>query len=79
MTVDALSSVCNLGVLDSLTEGSVDEIVSSWSGFCSVTEALLVCNNNGELPAEFESQVHTLCEYGLQSLVEQHFLRSLQV
>lgn len=79
MTVDALSSVCDLGVLDSLTEGSVDEIVGSWSAFCSVTEGLLVCNDNGELPAEFESQVHTLCKYGLQSLVEQHFLHSLQV
>lgn len=78
MTVDAFSSVCNLGILDSLTEGSINEIVGSWNGFCVITGALLKGNDESSVGSEFESHVHALCKHGLQSLVEEHFLRSIQ-
>ncbi|XP_052200487.1 anaphase-promoting complex subunit 2 [Diospyros lotus] len=79
MTVDAAASVCNLGVLDSLEGEDIQEIWESWNVFCSATEALL--NGGGDLSSfgsELVSQVHTLCKHGLQSLLQDHFLASLQ-
>ncbi|KAB1208114.1 Anaphase-promoting complex subunit 2 [Morella rubra] len=72
------SLVCNLGILDSLSDNSVQEITESYSGFCATTEALL--NGAGDLSVgpEFVAHVHGLCQHGLQSLVRDHFLRALQ-
>lgn len=78
MTVDPMSSVCNLGILDSLTEDSITEILESWNGFCFTTESLLKGNVNSLLGSELVSQVHTLCKHGLKSLVQEHFLGSIQ-
>lgn len=79
MTVDALSSVCNLGILDSLNEVSITEILESWNGFCFTTETLLKGNSELSSGSDTLSHIRTLCKHGLHSLVEQHFLRSIQV
>lgn len=80
MTADALSSVCNLGVLDSLSEASIFEILESWNGFCKITETMVKGDDADLSPfySKFQSNVSSLCKYGLQSLVEEHFLLSLQ-
>ncbi|KAG9440844.1 hypothetical protein H6P81_021009 [Aristolochia fimbriata] len=68
----------NLAILDSLDDLSVNEILDSWSGFCHCTVQLL----NGQCfqPEEsnFISFVNDLCKYGLDSLVQDHFLLSLK-
>ncbi|KAG5528895.1 hypothetical protein RHGRI_029524 [Rhododendron griersonianum] len=78
MVVDATLSVCDLGVLDSLNGDAVQEIVESWNGYCLATEALL--NGNGDLSfgSKLVSQARTLCNYGLESLVEEHFAGFLE-
>ena len=70
---------CNLETLDSLTSDSIEEILESWNAFCSYTEILL--NNDVPLSIgdEFVSHVHSLCNYGLRSLIQDHFLQSLEV
>nr|XP_043606823.1 anaphase-promoting complex subunit 2 [Erigeron canadensis] len=92
MAMDALLSVCNLGVLESLSETSISEILDSWNSFCLITETIINSyhNNNNNDDAnlltfsssyisKFRSNVSSLCRYGgLCSLVEQHFLQSLQ-
>ncbi|KAK9060125.1 hypothetical protein SSX86_020829 [Deinandra increscens subsp. villosa] len=80
MTVDALSSVCNLGVLDSLSEASISEILQSWNSFCLITETIVKGDdtNLATSYSKFQSYVSSLCKYGLRSLVEEHFLLSLQ-
>lgn len=79
MTIEAASSVFDLGVLDSVDDASIIEIMESWDGFCRVTEALL--NGHGDLSSrsEFVSYIHSLCKHSLESLVQDHFLRSLEV
>ncbi|KAH7847253.1 hypothetical protein Vadar_023762 [Vaccinium darrowii] len=78
MVVDATSSVCNLGALESLNGDAVQEIVESWNGYCLATEALL--NGKGDLSfgSKFVSQARALCNYGLESLVEEHFAGFLE-
>lgn len=80
-----LSSVSNLGVLDSLSESSVSEILDTWNTFCLLIQTIL--DNNGDdaslsssYYSNFQSCVSCLCKYGsgLRSLVEEHFLLSLQ-
>ena len=79
MTMDATSSVCNLAILESLDENSIGEILESWNGFCFTTELLLKGNGDLSFGSEFESHAQTLCKHGLESLVQEHFLRSLEV
>ncbi|KAG2707101.1 hypothetical protein I3843_05G120800 [Carya illinoinensis] len=73
------SVVCNLGILDTLRDDSIQEVVESYSGFCATTEALL--KGAGDLSAgpDFVAHVHSLCKHGLHSLVRDHFLRALEV
>ncbi|KAL3501441.1 hypothetical protein ACH5RR_035890 [Cinchona calisaya] len=78
MAVDASSSVFNLSVLESLNEDSVREMVESWNRFCSASEALLGGTGDLSFGSEFISQAQILCKHGLQSLVQQHFLRSIE-
>ncbi|XP_059648823.1 anaphase-promoting complex subunit 2 [Cornus florida] len=78
MTVDSSSSVCNLGILDSLNDDAIQEILESWNGFCFSTEALLKANGDLSYGSEFVSHALTLCNHGLQSLAQEHFLRSLE-
>ncbi|XP_024029437.1 anaphase-promoting complex subunit 2 [Morus notabilis] len=72
------SSAFNLGILDTLTDDSIQEISGSYDGFCAATEALL--NGAGDLSvgSEFVAHVHALCKHGLDSLVRDHFLRALE-
>lgn len=70
---------CNLGALDSLSADSIEEILESWNGFCSSTEALLSGDSDVAFGSDFVSQVHSLCSHGLLSLVQEHFFQSLEV
>lgn len=76
---EATSLVRNLGILDTLSDDSIQEIVGSYNGFCAATEALL--NGAGDLSVDpkFVAHVHGLCNHGLRSLVRDHFLRALEV
>ncbi|XP_021747051.1 anaphase-promoting complex subunit 2-like isoform X1 [Chenopodium quinoa] len=74
-----LHSDCNLGALDSLSSDSIKEILESWSWFCSTTDALLNGNVEVDVEDEFVSYVHSLCNHGLRSLVEDQFFQSLEV
>jgi anaphase-promoting complex subunit 2 len=76
---EATSLVRNLGILDTLSDDSIQEIVGSYNGFCAATEALL--NGTGDLSVdpEFDDHVHGLCKHGLRSFVRDHFLRALEV
>ncbi|KAM7269399.1 hypothetical protein ACFE04_024896 [Oxalis oulophora] len=69
------SSICNLGVLDTLADDSIEEIIDSYNGFCAATEALL--SGRGDL-SDLATHVHTLCNYQLSTLAVDHFLRSLE-
>lgn len=72
------SQMCNLAVLDSLNEDLIGEIDDSWKGFCLSTEALLKGNGDLSFASNFVKQVQNLCNRGLDSLVIEHFLGSLE-
>lgn len=76
MTVDATSSVCNLGVLESLKQQQQGEILQTWNAFCLSTQSLVTTNL--EDPSQFVSQVHILRNHGLQSLLLHHFFTTIQ-
>ncbi|KAJ0095798.1 hypothetical protein Patl1_15983 [Pistacia atlantica] len=75
---ESTSLVCSLGILEKLNDNSIQEIIKSYGGFCTTTESLL--NGAGDLSVgpEFVLHVHSLCKHGLQSLVCDHFLLSLE-
>ncbi|CAM9002041.1 unnamed protein product [Rhodiola kirilowii] len=73
-----LGSESNLGALDALDENSVLLILKSWEGFCNCTNSLLAGNGDLSVSSEFVYDVHLLCKHGLDSLVCEHFLRSLE-
>lgn len=75
---EATSSVCNLSALDSLTGDDVAEILSSWSSFCSATDALVNGDGDLSLGSDLVSRVQTLCRFGLGSLAQDHFFIALQ-
>ncbi|XP_038707885.1 anaphase-promoting complex subunit 2 [Tripterygium wilfordii] len=73
---ESTSPFCNLGILDTLTGDSIQEIIESYSNFCANTESLL--NGDFSVDSEFACNVHGLCKYGLNSLVRDQFLGSLE-
>lgn len=75
---DSIYSICNLGILDTLSENSILEIVESYEGFCAATETLL--NGAGDLSVgpQLVSNAHSLCKHGLESLLRHHFLGALE-
>uniref|UniRef100_A0A7N0T7N4 Cullin family profile domain-containing protein n=3 Tax=Kalanchoe fedtschenkoi TaxID=63787 RepID=A0A7N0T7N4_KALFE len=73
--VEKMDVVCNLGALD---DNSIQAILNSWEGFTTCTESLLAGNGDLSVSSEFVSNVHTLCKHGLDSLVREHFLVSLE-
>ncbi|KAK0578450.1 hypothetical protein LWI29_010635 [Acer saccharum] len=76
---ESTSQPCNLGVLETLDGNSIQQIIESYNGFCAATQSLL--DGAGDLSAgqeEFVSHVHSLCKLGLQPLLRDHFLRSLE-
>ncbi|KAK8508109.1 hypothetical protein V6N13_055562 [Hibiscus sabdariffa] len=74
----ASSPVGNLGILMSLSDDSVQEILQSYDGFCAAAKSLL--NGSGDFSVEhdFVYHVHTLCKHGLHSLARDYFLRSIE-
>ncbi|KAG5603980.1 hypothetical protein H5410_025472 [Solanum commersonii] len=78
MTCDTSSSGCGLQKLESLSDDSVTEISENWNGFCSTSEALL--KGSGDLSSRvvFVMRAKNICNHGLASLVEQHFLRCIE-
>lgn len=76
---ESTSFFCNLGVLDSLSDDGVQEILNTYAQFSAATQALLNGIGRLSLRSEFVAHVQSLCKHGLESLILNHFLRSLQV
>ncbi|XP_057777181.1 anaphase-promoting complex subunit 2 [Salvia miltiorrhiza] len=72
------SPMCNLAVLDSLSENSIGEMADSWNAFCAATEALLRGDENLSFASDIVPRVRNLCVHGLQSLIVEHFLCSVE-
>ncbi|KHG27842.1 Anaphase-promoting complex subunit 2 -like protein [Gossypium arboreum] len=70
--------VCNLGILTSLDNDSVQEILQSYDGFCTAANSLLKSSGDLSLEHDFVSHVHTLCKLGLHILSRDYFLRLLE-
>lgn len=75
---ESSSFFCNLGVLDSLSDDGVQEILNTYAHFSAATQALLNGTAPLSLRSEFVAHVQSLCNHGLESLLLNHFLRSLQ-
>ncbi|KAA0038884.1 anaphase-promoting complex subunit 2 [Cucumis melo var. makuwa] len=75
---ESTSFFCNLGVLDSLSDDGVQEILNTYAQFSAATQALLNGIGRLSLRSEFVAHVQSLCKHGLESLILNHFLRSLQ-
>ncbi|XP_057748812.1 anaphase-promoting complex subunit 2 [Arachis stenosperma] len=78
MDQSTTSSFCNLGILDSLSNDSICEILRSYNGFCAATQTLLAAVDDLSARRDFVAYVHSLCKHGLDSLVRDHFLRVLE-
>jgi hypothetical protein len=65
---DSHSSLFNLGILDTLAQDQLHEILESYTLFCNTTQSLLGGARDFSYGAEFVSHVHTLCKHGLESL-----------
>ncbi|CAA7055329.1 unnamed protein product [Microthlaspi erraticum] len=72
------SSECNLRILETLSDDAIQEITESYDGFFTTVETLSAGTGDSSVEQEFVSHVSTLCKYGLDSLVRDHFLRSLE-
>uniref|UniRef100_A0A1J3CSJ7 Anaphase-promoting complex subunit 2 n=1 Tax=Noccaea caerulescens TaxID=107243 RepID=A0A1J3CSJ7_NOCCA len=72
------SSECNLGVLETLSDDAIQEITESYDGFFTSVESLIAGTGDSSVEEQFVSHVSSLCKYGLDSLVRDHFLRSLE-
>ncbi|KAF2299184.1 hypothetical protein GH714_030916 [Hevea brasiliensis] len=71
-------SICNIGILDTLSDDLINEILGDYAGFCAATTALLNGAGDISVTPEFVSHVHSLCKHGLGSLVNDYFLKSLE-
>lgn len=69
----------NLGILDSLSDDCIDEILQSWNGYCSCTEEILKGKGDLSIESEFVAVVIALCRHGLDGLVKDHFFQVLEV
>lgn len=65
--------------LNSLDGEDIAVLLQSWEGFHECTDVLL--RDRGDLSAgsDLVPLVSALCRYGLDSLVQDHFLQSLEV
>ncbi|PIA32550.1 hypothetical protein AQUCO_04400028v1 [Aquilegia coerulea] len=77
-THPASSNRYNLGILDSISDSAIVDILESWIGFCTTTESLLKDEGNLSVGSDFVSYVHILCESRFSSLVQDHFLKALE-
>ncbi|XP_033146493.1 anaphase-promoting complex subunit 2 isoform X1 [Brassica rapa] len=64
--------------LETLSDDAIREITESYDGFFTTVESLIAGAGDFAVEKEFVSHVSTLCNYGLDSLVCDHFLRSLE-
>ncbi|CAL9173792.1 unnamed protein product [Musa hybrid cultivar] len=64
--------------LDSLDDAAIGDVLQSWASFCDCTDALLCGRGDLSAGADLVPLVATLCGYGLCSLVQDHFLHSLE-
>lgn len=69
----------NLGILDSLSDDSIDEILQSWNGYRSCTEVIVKGRGDPSIESELVAFVIALCRHGLDGLVKDHFLQVLEV
>ncbi|RRT85853.1 hypothetical protein B296_00007420 [Ensete ventricosum] len=65
--------------LDSLDDAAIGDVLQSWASFCDCTDALLCGRGDLSAGADLVPLVVALCGYGLCSLVQDHFLHSLEV
>ncbi|EEF39961.1 E3 ubiquitin ligase apc2, putative [Ricinus communis] len=70
--------VGNLGILDTISDDSFHEIAERYAGFCAACSGLLNGNGDLSLGPRLVSHIHSLCKHGLQSLVLDHFFKSLE-
>ncbi|WCJ22207.1 Anaphase-promoting complex subunit 2 [Euphorbia peplus] len=75
---ESTPQVSNLGILDTLSGQSIHEILEAYTGYCLATEALLTGAADLSVAPQFVSHIHSLCRHGLQTLVSDHFLKSLE-
>lgn len=74
------TSDCNLEILETLSDIAIQEITESYDGFFTTVESLITGTGDSSVKEdEFVSHVYCLCKYGLDSLVRDHFLSSLEV
>ncbi|KAF8399508.1 hypothetical protein HHK36_015375 [Tetracentron sinense] len=78
MEMETSFPIHNIGILDSIGDDSINEILEGWNGYCVCTELLLKDTGDLSVGSEFVSHVHVLCKHGLDSLVQDHFLRALE-
>ncbi|CDY30292.1 BnaC04g32030D [Brassica napus] len=64
--------------LETLSDDAIREITESYDGFFTTVESLIAGAGDSSVEKEFVSHVSTLCKYGLDSLVRDHFLTSLE-
>ncbi|KAK6139355.1 hypothetical protein DH2020_026901 [Rehmannia glutinosa] len=72
------SLMCDLTILDSLTENSIGEMADSWNAFCVAAEALLGGDGDLLFAPDVALHLRNLCSQGLHSLIVEHFLCSLE-
>ncbi|PIN13292.1 Anaphase-promoting complex (APC), subunit 2 [Handroanthus impetiginosus] len=72
------SPMCNLSILDSLDEILVGEMTDSWNAFCLATDTLLGGDSDLSFASDFVSHVRNLCSRGLEKLIVEHFLCSME-
>ena len=65
--------------LETLSDDAIWEITECYDGFFTTVESLIAGAGDFSVEKEFVSHVSTLCKYGLDSLVRDHFLTSLEV
>ncbi|KAK6139385.1 hypothetical protein DH2020_026893 [Rehmannia glutinosa] len=72
------SLMCDLTILDSLTENSIGEMADSWNAFCVAAEALLGGDGDLLFAPDVALHLRNLYSHGLHSLIVEHFLCSLE-
>lgn len=76
---EAAPLMTNFGIFDSLSDSSIHDILEGYTEYCAATEALLSGTGDFSVAPQFVSHVHSLCQHGLETLVCDHFLKSLEV
>ncbi|XP_078171953.1 anaphase-promoting complex/cyclosome 2 [Carex rostrata] len=74
-----MAMLCDPEALDSLSEDAIAGILQYWAHFCDLTDSLLYQNvPSCGLDSQLGPTIATLCDHGLASLLQDHFLLSLE-